>query len=80
MYARPARSHGSWKSFVVRGDVHAIRLPRRRGHGEHGRRLAVIVQADDLLALSPILVCPTSMSTPPRAFIPRSSSATSRRA
>jgi mRNA interferase MazF len=55
---------------VVRGDVHAIRLPRRRAHVQHGRRFAVIVQADDLLALSTILVCPTSTSTPPASFHP----------
>jgi mRNA-degrading endonuclease toxin of MazEF toxin-antitoxin module len=30
----------------------------------------VIVQADDLLALSTILVCPTSSSTPPASFHP----------
>lgn len=55
---------------MVRGDVHGITLPRRRGHVQHGRRFAVIVQADDLLALSTILVCPTSMSTPPASFHP----------
>jgi mRNA interferase MazF len=55
---------------VVRGDVHAIKLPRGRGHAQHGRRFAVIVQADDLLALSTILVCPTSTSTPSASFHP----------
>jgi hypothetical protein len=30
----------------------------------------VVVQADDLLALSTILVCPTSTSTPPASFHP----------
>jgi len=55
---------------VVRGDIHAITLPRRRGHVQHGRRFAVIVQADALLALSTILVCPTSSSTPPASFHP----------
>jgi mRNA interferase MazF len=55
---------------VVRGDVHAITLPRRRGHVQHGRRFAVVVQADDLLALPTILVCPTSTSTPPASFHP----------
>jgi mRNA interferase MazF len=56
---------------VVRGDVHEIKLPRGRGRGrvQHGR-LAVIVQADDLLALSTIVVCPTSTSTPPASFHP----------
>ena len=37
---------------------------------QHGRRFAVIVQADDLLALSTIVVCPTSTSTPPASFHP----------
>lgn len=55
---------------MVRGDVHSITLQRRRGHVQHGRRYAVIVQADDLLALSTILVCPTSTSTPPASFHP----------
>jgi mRNA interferase MazF len=53
---------------VVRGDFHAITLPR--GRGQHGRRLAVIVQADDLLALSTVIICPTSSSTPPASFHP----------
>jgi len=30
----------------------------------------VIVQADDLLALSTVVVCPTSASTPPASFHP----------
>jgi mRNA interferase MazF len=55
---------------VVRGDVHPISLPRRRGRVEDGRRFAVVVQADDLLALSTVVVCPTSTSTPPASFHP----------
>jgi mRNA interferase MazF len=55
---------------VVRGDVRAIVLPPRRGHVQRGRRYAVVVQADDLLALSTIIVCPTSTSTPPASFHP----------
>jgi mRNA interferase MazF len=55
---------------VVRGDVHAITLRRRRGRVQHGRRFAVIVQADDLLALPTIVVCPTSTSTPAATFHP----------
>ena len=50
--------------------MHAIRLPGRRGRVQHGRRFAVIVQADDLLALPTIVVCPTSTSTPPASFHP----------
>jgi mRNA interferase MazF len=55
---------------VVRGDVHTIGLPRRRSRVQYGRRFAVVVQADDLLALSTIIVCPTSASTPPASFHP----------
>jgi mRNA-degrading endonuclease toxin of MazEF toxin-antitoxin module len=55
---------------VVRGDVHEIRLPRGRGRVQHGRRFAVIVQADALLGLSTVLVCPTSTSTPAASFHP----------
>jgi mRNA interferase MazF len=55
---------------VVRGDVHAISLPRKRGRVQHGNRFGVIVQADDLLALSTIVVCPTSQSAPPASFHP----------
>lgn len=55
---------------MVRGDVYAITLPRGRGRVQHGRRFAVIVQADDLLALSTIVICPTSTSTPPASFHP----------
>jgi mRNA interferase MazF len=55
---------------VVRGDIHAIKLPHRRGRVQHGRRFAVIVQADDLLALSTVIVCPTSQSAPPASFHP----------
>jgi mRNA interferase MazF len=54
---------------VVRGDVHAIKLPRGRGH-VHGRRYAVVVQTDDLLALSTVIVCPTSTSSPSASFHP----------
>jgi mRNA interferase MazF len=55
---------------VVRGDVHAITRPRKRGHVQQGRRYAVIVQADDLLALSTVVICPTSRSSFPSSFHP----------
>ena len=56
---------------MVRGDVHAITLTHRRGRVQHGRRYAVIVQADDLLALSTVVVCPTSTLAPPASFHPQ---------
>lgn len=55
---------------MVRGDVHAITLPRRRGRVQHGPRYAVVIQADDLLALSTVVICPTSGSAPPASFHP----------
>lgn len=55
---------------MVRGDVHEIALGRRRGHAQRGRRYAVILQADDLLTLSTIVICPTSRSTAPASFHP----------
>jgi len=56
---------------VVRGDVHAIVLPRGRGRVQHGARFAVVVQADDLLRLSTVVICPTSSSAPPASFHPQ---------
>lgn len=55
---------------MVRGDVYAIKLPQRRGRVQHGRRFAVVVQTDELLALSTVVVCPTSQSAPPASFHP----------
>jgi mRNA interferase MazF len=55
---------------VVRGDLHRIKLPGKRGHVQAGRRYAVVVQADDLLALSTVVVCPTSRSAFAASFHP----------
>ena len=53
-----------------RGDVYALRLPRGRGHEQHGSRFGVIVQADEMLPRSAILVAPTSTSARPASFRP----------
>jgi mRNA interferase MazF len=56
---------------VVRGEVFRLRLPRgTRGREQRGARYAVVVQADELLALSTVLVSPTSTSAPGRSFRP----------
>lgn len=55
---------------MVRGDVHAIKLPGKRGHVQEGRRYAVIVQTDDLLTLSTVVICPTSRSAFSASFHP----------
>lgn len=48
-----------------------LRPPRaRRGNEQSGPRFAVIVHADELLALSTVLVAPTSRSAPARSFRP----------
>ena len=55
---------------MVRGDLHRIKLPGERGHVQEGRRYAVIVQADGLLALSTVVICPTSRSAFTASFHP----------
>lgn len=55
---------------MVRGDVYEIKLPGKRGHAPSGRRYAVVVQADDLLALSTVVICPTSRSAFAASFHP----------
>lgn len=55
---------------MVRGDVFGVRLPKGRGRVQHGPRFAVIVQADDLLSLSTVVICPTSISAPAASFHP----------
>jgi len=55
---------------VVRGDAYAITMPAKRGRVQRGARYAVVVQADDLLGLSTLVICPTSQSTPPASFHP----------
>jgi mRNA interferase MazF len=55
---------------VLQGDVHEFRLPRGSGHEQQGRRYAVIVQANELLPRSVVLVAPTSRSAKPASFRP----------
>jgi mRNA interferase MazF len=43
---------------------------RSRGHEQRGDRYAVVVQADELLGLSTVLVAPTSKSARPATFRP----------
>jgi mRNA interferase MazF len=55
---------------VLRGDIHEFRPPRGTGHKQRGRRYGVIVQANELLPRSVILVAPTSLSAKPASFRP----------
>ena len=55
---------------MIRGDVYAVRLPRGRGHEQQGRRYGVVVQANELLPRSVVIVAPTSRSARPASFRP----------
>jgi mRNA interferase MazF len=56
---------------VVRGEVFRLPAPRQvRGHEQRGPRFAVVVQADDFLGLSTVLVSPTSTSALPASHRP----------
>lgn len=53
-----------------RGDIFELRLPRGRGHEQQGKRYGLVVQADELLPRSVVLVAPTSRSARPASFRP----------
>ena len=53
-----------------RGEVYRLRIPKGLGHEQHGERYGVIVQAEELLPRSVILVAPTSRSARPASFRP----------
>ncbi len=53
-----------------RGDVFRLRLRQGKGHEQQGVRYGVVVQSDALMALSTILVAPTSRSALAASFRP----------
>jgi mRNA interferase MazF len=55
---------------VIRGEVYRIRLPATRGREQRGARYGVIVQADQMLGLSTVIVAPTSRSAAAATFRP----------
>ncbi len=56
---------------MVRGEVFRLPAPKgARGNQQRGTRYAVVVQADELMALSTTLVAPTSTSARPATFRP----------
>ena len=56
---------------MVRGEIFRLPPPRgARGHEQRGARHAVVVQADEFLALSTVLVSPTSTHARPASFRP----------
>ena len=56
---------------MVRGEVFRLPAPRgARGREQRGARYAVIVQADEFLGLSTVIVAPTSTGARPASFRP----------
>jgi mRNA interferase MazF len=55
---------------VLRGDVYRFKIPRGIGHEQHGDRFGVVVQADEMLPRSVVLVAPTSRSARAASFRP----------
>ena len=55
---------------MLRGDVYRFKLPKGVGREQHGTRFGVVVQADELLPRSVVLVAPTSRSALPASFRP----------
>ena len=55
---------------MLRGDVHEFRPSRGTGHEQRGRRYGVIVQPNELLPRSVVLVAPTSHSARAASFRP----------
>jgi len=55
---------------VLRGNLHRLRLQKGVGHEQHGDRFAVVVQADEFLPRSVVIVAPTSRSARPASFRP----------
>ena len=55
---------------MLRGDVYQFKLPRGVGHEQHGDRFGVVVQAEEFLPRSVVIVAPTSRSARAASFRP----------
>jgi len=56
---------------VQRGEIFRLRAPReKRGHEQTGQRYGVVLQADELLSLSTVIIAPTSTRAQPASFRP----------
>lgn len=54
-----------------RGEVYRFRVPKGFGHEQQGERYGVVLQADELLPRSVVLVAPTSRSAQAASFRPK---------
>ncbi len=55
---------------MLRGDVYRFKVPKGVGHEQHGDRYGVVVQADEMLPRSVVLVAPTSRSARSASYRP----------
>lgn len=55
---------------MLRGDVYRLEVPEGSGHEQHGNRYGVVVQADEFLPRSVVIVAPTSLSAKQASFRP----------
>ena len=55
---------------MQRGEVFRFKSPKGLGHEQHGVRFGVVVQADEFLPRSVVIVAPTSRSARPASFRP----------
>lgn len=55
---------------MLRGDVYRFKLPKGVGHEQHGDRYGVVVQANEFLPRSVVIVAPTSTNARAASFRP----------
>jgi mRNA interferase MazF len=55
---------------VLRGDVYRFKPQKIEGHEQHGTRFGVVVQADEFLPRSVVIVAPTSRRAGAASFRP----------
>jgi len=55
---------------VRRGDIYRLKVPKGTGHEQHGDRYGVVVQAEEFLPRSVVIVAPTSRSAKQASFRP----------
>lgn len=55
---------------MLRGDLYRFKLPKGVGHERHGDRYGVVVQAEEFLPRSVVIVAPTSRSARAASFRP----------
>lgn len=55
---------------MLRGDIYRLKVPKDTGHEQRGDRYGVVVQAEEFLPRSVVIVAPTSRSAKQASFRP----------